>query len=210
MTVRANWMQTLTELSVLLVMSDSAYARTVIMIDPPIKSSISKLRSDKMVVDARTGFCITGYVSESTIAHVRLSGEELPTVGALENSTATSIDFALESLGFPATSPPRAFWNISNERPDRCTRWTTNILVSFKIEPLPGTAGYRVSMSATQGRRTYLVRIDRPVMIEMYMEFRNGIKFESEYDWDGKPFWDVRHDTHKLNVMLVEHLFKDK
>lgn len=218
MTVRRNWMLILNGISILqLVISNFAHAATATPINNmnysrATKSPIIILRSDKLVVDAGTKFCIKGYADKATIASVRRSGEEMMpwTVGAFANDTVIALNTALIDAGYPtSTTPSRVVIDSLQQKQDTCVNKASTIFTSINVQSLPGSAGYRISLSSKQGTRQYVTRIDRMMMIPMSMEFRNGIKWDAESDDEGKPFWDVGHDFFKLRSNLINHLFQD-
>ncbi len=178
-----------------------------------LSNPISIIRSDKLFVDQQNRFCVTSFSDSATMRLVERSGESMTswTVGAFANDTSTELQNALERAGLPTQVPRSASSNrvvvaSPMQLPTACESKKDTIFVSIGVQSLSASGGYRVSLTAKQGRRLYIAQIDRRLLISMSMELRNGIPWDATSTYRGEPFWDVGHDIFKLRKSLVDHL----
>jgi hypothetical protein len=214
MKICVKWMLTLTGMFFLLNVADLASAEKYASIKKTntsqVNSPIKVMRSDKIIVDAQNKFCITSIADETVMALVQRSGEYMSrsTVERSANDTAIALMTALLDAGYPtSTTSGRVAVGNMPKRQDACMNNAATIFVTINVQSLSPSDGYRISLSAKQGRQHFIARISRRTLISMSMEMREGISLGADISDDGTPFWDMSHDLFKLQKALVDHLF---
>jgi hypothetical protein len=181
---------------------------------PHPRSVVRIIRSDALKLTRSNRLCVRTEADPAVLGIIESSGERMgpSDVESLSMETAIALSQALRDRGIPTAFPDAdvsqrvvALVQYVSER--HCDR-ADPIHIEQRLLAGARRQGYRVRLSASQGRRSYVVETERPHAIAVFGEERFSMADEADSRYDGSPFWSARGDLFRLRAALVGHLFR--
>lgn len=170
------------------------------------KTPVDVTQAKRMRVAADTRICVTSEVEPRVRQRVQASGEQL------ENDELTLLTAGLLHPEIRTRYPHSENQDrVVPDNKDPSFRETCSVRNVVHVHQLltSGTdpRGYRLTLTAVQGRNVFKASIDRPYFVEISAEYRHAAGDEADVvPGTGKPFWDVRRDSIRLTRALITHL----
>ena len=94
---------------------------------------------------------------------------------------------------------------VQHVREPECNR-ADAIRIEQRLLPGATPQGYRVRLSAAQGRRSWVAETERPYVIAISGDERYSMPDGTDRRFDGSPFWSACGDLLRLRAALIGHL----
>jgi hypothetical protein len=137
---------------------------------------------------------------------VQASGERLSD-NALTQITAGMINPVLRNKFSDAPAEPRVVQDVGDYTfEDTCSGIA---VITVRQQLLSGRhpGGYRLVLTAVQGRHAFEASIERPYAVAVSDLLRHALADEADVSSEtGEPFWDVQRDAVKITRALIKHL----
>jgi hypothetical protein len=172
------------------------------------------LRNDRLVIGAETRICVATTVDPEARRIVESSGQRFdPDVAqGITRFTTSRLADEFRDRGWSRHRPRnRILAYIEHElNPQGCFDRPDTILVRHDLARGKSAQGYVIRLTATQGRLTYEIAVERPYAVKASDERRSFIDYRSNLDpWTRQPYWDPVRDSAKLSDSFIRHLLEE-
>jgi hypothetical protein len=177
------------------------------------RSAIQVVRQDRLVLGPETRICIETSLDPEAKRIVEASGQPLypRIVEEITYNTTGRLTREFRDRGWAPDNPrDRILSYIDHELDPRgCFDRPDTIRVRQRIARGKSPLGYGVRLEATQGRRAYILSVERPYAVVIAGEIRGALDHRvTRVPGTERPYWDPIRDCAVMADMFIVHLLK--
>ncbi|HEX8124677.1 MAG TPA: hypothetical protein VF548_03770 [Allosphingosinicella sp.] len=174
------------------------------------RSPIEVVRNDRLVLGPETRICVETTLDPEAKRVVEASGQVLypRLVEEVTLATASRLQSELHYGGWPQQGPrDRVIPYIATPRdPASCFDRADTIRIWQRIVRGKSRLGYGVRLEAMQGRRAYVLAVERPYAVIVAEEIRGALDYRVTNIPASGPYWDPVRDVAVMADMFILHL----
>jgi hypothetical protein len=176
----------------------------------PQRSAIKVVRNDRLALGPATRICVETTLDPEAKRIVEASGQVLrpDLVEEITHSTASRVQSELHYSGWTQQGPrDRVIPYIATPTdPTSCFDRPDTIRVWQRIVRGKSRLGYGVRLEAMQGRRAYVLAVERPYAVIVAEEIRGALDYRVTNIPASGPYWDPVRDVAVMADMFILHL----
>lgn len=175
------------------------------------QSAIKVVRQDRLVLGPATRICVETTLDPEAKRIVEASGQALypRIVKEITLETSGRLRREFRDRGWSPDTPRNRISSYIDHAldPQGCFDRPDTIRVWQRIVRGKSPLGYGVRLEATQGRRAYILAVERPYAVVVAGEIRGALDHRvTRVPGTEQPYWDPVRDCAVMADMLILHL----